>query len=281
MAPALVGVSVAQISLMINSQIASHLGTGAVSTLVYADRLMELPTALLGVALGVVLTPQMSAARARGDAAGYSGLLDWGLRLVLLLALPCAVALIVFGQPMVAVLFHRGAFDANAVAMTTLAVMGYGAGVIGLVGVKVAAPAYYAQQDMATPMRVAIVALVLTQVLNAALILGAGMGVAALALSIGLAANANAAILLWGLRRRGHYAPTAGWSGFALKVVLASAVMGALMAAMAHQVDWLALGRTEALRVGAMALALALAAAVYFGVLALLGLRLRSFMRKA
>ena len=281
MAPALVGVSVAQISLMINSQIASHLGTGAVSTLVYADRLMELPTALLGVALSVVLTPQMSAARARGDAAGYSGLLDWGLRLVLLLALPCAVALLVFGQPMVAVLFHRGAFDANAVAMTTLAVMGYGAGVIGLVGVKVAAPAYYAQQDMVTPMRVAIVALVLTQVLNAALILGAGMGVAALALSIGLAANANAGILLWGLRRRGHYAPTAGWGGFTLKVVLASAVMGALMAAMAQQVDWLALGRTEALRAGAMALALALAAAVYFGVLALLGLRLRSFMRKA
>jgi len=281
MAPALVGVSVAQISLIINSQIASHLGTGAVSTLVYADRLMELPTALLGVALSVVLTPQMSAAQARGDGAGYSGLLDWGLRLVWLLALPCAVALMVFGQPMVAVLFHRGAFDAQAVAMTTLAVMGYGAGVIGLVGVKVAAPAYYAQQDMATPMRVAIVALVLTQVLNAALILGAGMGVAALALSIGLAANANAAILLVGLKRRGHYTPAPGWGRFALKVVVASALMGGLMFAMAQRLDWLALGRTEGLRAGAMALALALSAAVYFGVLRLLGLRLRSFMRKA
>ena len=281
MAPALVGVSVAQISLIINSQIASHLGTGAVSTLVYADRLMELPTALLGVALSVVLTPQMSAARARNDAAGYSGLLDWGLRLVWLLALPCAVALVVFGQPMVAVLFHRGAFDAQAVAMTTLAVMGYGAGVIGLVGVKVAAPAYYAQQDMATPMRVAIVALVLTQVLNAALILGAGMGVAALALSIGLAANANAAILLVGLKRRGHYTPAPGWGPFALKVVAASALMGGLMFAMAQRLDWLALGRTEGLRAGALALALALSAAVYFGVLRLLGLRLRSFMRKA
>lgn len=281
MAPALVGVSVAQISLIINSQIASHLGTGAVSTLVYADRLMELPTALLGVALSVVLTPQMSAAQARGDAAGYSGLLDWGLRLVWLLALPCAVALMTFGQPMVAVLFHRGAFDAQAVAMTTLAVMGYGAGVIGLVGVKVAAPAYYAQQDMSTPMRVAIVALVLTQVLNAALILGAGMGVAALALSIGLAANANAAILLVGLKRRGHYTPAPGWGSFALKVVAASALMGGLMFAMAQRLDWLALGRTEGLRAGAMALALALSAAVYFGVLRLLGLRLRSFMRKA
>lgn len=281
MAPAMVGVSVAQISLMINSQIASHMGTGAVSTLVYADRLMELPTALLGVALSVVLTPQMSAARARGDAAAYSGLLDWGLRLVLMLALPCAVALAVFGQPMVATLFHRGAFDDHAVATTTLAVMGYGAGVVGLVGVKVAAPAYYAQQDMRTPMRVAIGALVFTQLLNAGLIGGLGMGVAALALSIGLAANANAAMLVWGLRRRGHYRPAAGWGAFVLRVVLASAVMGAGMALAGRHVDWLTLGRHEALRAGAMAAALLAAAGLYFGMLALLGIRLRSFMRKA
>ena len=281
MAPALVGVSVAQISLMVNSQIASHLGTGAVSTLVYADRLMELPTALLGVALGVVLTPQLAAAKASGDEVGYSGLLDWGLRLVLLLALPCAVALLVFAQPMVAVLFHRGAFDGHAVTMTTLAVMGYGAGVIGLVAVKVAAPAYYAQQDMQTPMRVAIVSLVLTQVLNAGLIGGLGMGVSALALSIGLAANANAGLLLWGLKRRGLYQPAPGWLAFAWRVVLASAVMGGLMALAARQIDWLALGRHEILRAGAMALTLAAAAALYFAVLALLGLRRSSFMRRA
>jgi putative peptidoglycan lipid II flippase len=281
MAPALVGVSVAQISLMINSQIASHLGTGAVSTLVYADRLMELPTALLGVALGVVLTPQLSAAKASGDTAGYSGLLDWGLRLVLLLALPCAVALLVFAQPLVAVLFHRGAFDAGAVAMTTLAVMGYGAGVIGLVAVKVAAPAYYAQQDMQTPMRVAIGALMLTQLLNAGLIGGLGMGVAALALSIGLAANANAGLLLWGLKRRGLYQPAPGWLAFAWRVALASALMGGMMALAARQIDWLALGRHEAVRAGAMALTLAAAAALYFAVLALLGLRRSSFMRRS
>ena len=281
MAPALVGVSVAQISLMINSQIASHLGTGAVSTLVYADRLMELPIALLGVALGVVLTPQLSAAKAVGDQAVYSGLLDWGLRLVLLLALPCAVALLVFAQPMVATLFHRGAFDARAVAMTALAVMGWGVGVLGLVAIKVAAPAYFAQHDMQTPMRMAMVALLLTQLLNALLIWGLGMGVAALALSIGLAANANAALLLWGLKRRGLYQPAPGWPGFAWRVALASALMGCLMATVARQIDWLALGRFEALRAGAMALALAAAAGLYFGLLALLGIRRRSFMRQA
>jgi putative peptidoglycan lipid II flippase len=280
MAPALVGVSVAQISLMINSQIASHLGTGSVSTLVYADRLMELPTALLGVALSVVLTPQLSAAKAQGDGLAYSSLLDWGLRLVVVLALPCGVALLVFAEPLVAVLFHRGAFDARAVSMTTLAVMGYGAGVIGLVGVKVAAPAYFAQQDMRTPMRVAIFALLLTQVLNAAFIWGLDMGVAALALSIGLAANANALVLLWGLKRRGSYLPAPGWAGFAWRVVLASGLMGALMALAAHQFDWLAMGRNELQRAGAMALSLAASALLYFGVLGLLGIRAGSFMRK-
>ena len=280
MAPALLGVSVAQISLMINSQIASHLGTGAVSTLVYADRLMELPIALLGVALGVVLTPQLSAAKAVGDQARYSGLLDWGLRLALLLALPCAVALLVFAQPMVATLFHRGAFDSRAVAMTTLAVMGWGVGVLGLVAMKVVAPAFFARQDMRTPMWVAIGALGLTQLLNAGLILGLGMGVAALALSIGLAANANAGLLLWLLRRRGLYQPAAGWAGFAGRVLLASAVMGAGLAVAARRIDWLVLGSHEWGRAGAMAAVLGLSAAVYFGLLALLGIRARSFMRQ-
>ena len=281
MGPALIGVSVAQLSLMINSQIASHMGVGAVSTLVYADRLMELPTALLGVALGVVLTPQLSAARAQGDMAAYSGLLDWGLRLVLLLALPCAVALLVFAQPMVAVLFHRGAFGAAAVQGTTLAVMGYGAGVLGLVAIKIAAPAYYAQQDVKTPMRVAIVALLLTQVFNALFIWGLGMGVAALALSIGLAANANAAILLVGLYRRGSYRPQAGWWTLILKVALACAAMGALMWLADRRIDWLTLGQHEGQRALAMAATLGAAAALYFGALGLMGVRPSSFRRKA
>ena len=156
MAPALLGVSVAQLSLLINTQIASHMGVGAVSWLTYADRLMEFPTALLGVALGVVLMPQLSAAQGRGDAGAYSGLLDWGLRLVLLLALPCAVALLVFPQPLVAVLFQRGAFSAHDVHQTVHALMGYGVGLMGLVGVKVLAPGFYARQDIRTPVKIAI-----------------------------------------------------------------------------------------------------------------------------
>lgn len=278
MGPALIGVSVAQVSLMINSQIASWLGEGAVSTLVYADRLMELPTALLGVALGVVLTPQLAAARAQADAAVYSALLDWGLRLALLLALPCAVALVVFAQPLVAVLFHRGAFGAHAVGTTGAAVMGYGVGLMGIVGVKVLAPAYYAQQDMRTPMRVALVALVLTQVLNALTV--PWLGVSALALSIGLAASANAALLLRGLRRRGSYTPQPGWRGFFVRVAVANLALGGALAG-ARRIDWLALGRHEGERALAMAAVLAGVAAGYFGLLRLLGLDWRALMRKS
>ncbi len=278
MGPALLGVSVAQVSLMINSQIASHLGEGAVSSLVFADRLMELPTALLGVTLGVVLTPQLSAAQARQDAQAYSALLDWGLRLVLLLALPSAVALLAFAQPMVAVLFHRGAFSAAAVQVTGAAVMGYGVGLLGLVAVKVLAPGYYAQQDMRTPMRIGIAVLVLTQVFN--LLLLRWLGVSALALSIGLAASVNAAWLLWGLRRRGSYLPQPGWLALIWRVALASLVMAAGMVVAALRIDWIAMGANEALRAGAMALALSLSAALYFSVLRLLGLDLRQLLRR-
>src|SRR5690606_33413072 len=142
MAPALLGVSVAQISSLINTQIASHLGAGAVSWLTYADRLMEFPTALLGVALGVVLLPQLSKAQASGDQAQFSGLLDWGLRLVMLLALPAAVALLVFATPLVSVLYHYGRFGDADVQQTVLALMGYGVGLMGLIGVKILAPGF-------------------------------------------------------------------------------------------------------------------------------------------
>ncbi|HEV8315739.1 MAG TPA: murein biosynthesis integral membrane protein MurJ [Burkholderiaceae bacterium] len=280
MAPALLGVSVAQLSLLINLQIASYVAVGAVSWLNYADRLMEFPTALLGVALGVVLTPQLSAAQARDDVAAYSSLLDWGLRMVVLLALPCAAALVLFAEPMVAVLFHRGAFHADDVRQTTSAVMGYGVGLMGIVGVKVAAPGYYARQDMRTPVRIAIIVLVLTQVMNLVFVGGLHLGVAGLSLSIGLAAMVNASWLLWGLHKLGTYQPLPGWGGFALRVVAATVALGAALAAAAYFIDWIALGEHELLRAGAIALVLGGAALLYFAVLRLLGLNLKQFVRR-
>ncbi len=278
MAPALLGVSVAQVSLVINTQIASHVGVGAVSWLTYADRLMEFPTALLGVALGVVLLPQLSAARAGDDAEAYSGLLDWGLRLVLMLALPCALALLVFPQALIAVLFHYGAFAARDVQMTVLALQGYGIGLLGLVGLKILAPGFYAREDVKTPMKVALVALVLTQLMNLAFV--PWLGHAGLALSIGLAALFNAATLLVLLRRRGLYRPAPGWGGFALRVGAASAVLGGLLALAARHIDWIGLQAHWGQRAGWMALVLGGVALVYFLQLHLSGLQLRQFLRR-
>ncbi len=279
MAPALLGVSVAQISLLINTQIASHVGVGAVSWLTFADRLMEFPTALLGVALGVVLLPQLSAAQAGQDAGRYAGLLDWGLRLVVLLALPCAAALLVFPEPLVAVLYHYGAFTARDVAQTVAALRGYGLGLIGLVGVKVLAPGFYARQNIRTPVLIAVVVLLATQAMN--LVFVPWLGHAGLALSIGLGALLNAACLLVGLLRSGAYTPAPGWAGFGLRVLLATAALAAALAWAARAIDWIGLAPQWGLRIALMAAVLGGVAVLYFALLALAGLRPHQFLRHA
>ena len=278
MAPALVGVSVAQISVVLNTQIASHLGVGAVSSLEWAARLMEFPTGLLGVALGVVLIPQLSAANGRNDAQAYSGLLDWGLRLVLMLALPCAVALLVFPKALLAVLLQRGAFDAAAVQQTANALMGYGVGLMGLVGVKILAPGFYARQDTRTPVKIAIVVLVLTQLLN--LVFVPWFGNAGLALSVSLGAMVNALWLFIGLRRVGAYTPEPGWRGFAARVFVASALLGALLFWAERRIDWVGLVNHQGQRIGWLVLCLGGAALLYFGTLLASGLKLQQFMRR-
>lgn len=278
MAPALIGVSVAQISLLINTQIASHLGAGSVSWLTYADRLMEFPTAMLGVALGVVLLPQLAAARAAKDDARYSRLLDNGLRLVVLLSLPCAVALLVFPAPLVAVLYHYGAFTYHDVGQTSVALMGYGAGLLGLVAIKVLAPGFYARQDTKTPVKIAVVVLVLTQLMN--LMFVPWLNHAGLALSIGLAALVNAGWLLVGLVRRGAYQPLPGWTRFLFQVVVASGLMGALLYWFSIQADWITLRIEPFRRIGLLAGCITGAALLYFLVLTGLGLKLRQFLRQ-
>jgi putative peptidoglycan lipid II flippase len=278
MAPALLGVSVAQISLLINTQIASHVGVGAVSWLTYADRLMEFPTALLGVALGVILIPQLSTAQAQQDMQKYSDLLDWGLRLVCMMALPCAVALLVFPQPLVAVLYHHGAFNAADVAQTVRALQGYGVGLMGLIAVKILAPGFYAKQDIRTPVKIAISVLILTQVLNVVFV--PLWGHAGLALSIGLAALVNALWLFIGLRRGQLYRPAPGWGMFLLKVGAATFLLGAVLVWGAQTLDWVALRAQPGLRISWLTLYLASAAAVYFSSLWLMGVRLKQFIKQ-
>lgn len=265
MAPALLGVGVAQISLMINTQIASYLQAGSVTWLFYADRLMEFPTALLGVALGVVLTPYLAAAKAAQDAPQYSAMLDWGLRMVFVLALPCAVGLLLFAKPLVASLFHYGALRDSDVNQIALALMGYGVGLLGLVAIKVLAPGYYASQDMRTPVKIAVAVLVFTQLLNAVLV--PWIGHAGLALSIGLGALLNALWLLLGLMRRGAFVPSPGWWRFGFQVLAGVVALAIFLWWASQAVDWVGLRATPWLRLGHLAWMLCASAVVYFGVL--------------
>ena len=278
MLPALLGVGVAQISLLINTQIASHLSPGSVSWLTYADRLMEFPTAILGVALGAVLMPQLAAARAKGDQDAYAAMLDWGLRLVVLLALPCAAALLVFSQALVSVLYHYGAFTDRDVQQTTLALTGYGVGLLGLVAIKVLAPGYYASQDIKTPVKIAVIVLCFTQLMN--LVLVPYLAHAGLALSIGLGALLNAAWLWVGLMRKGIYKPLPGWRVFGARVLFASLVLTGFLAWASFAFDWLAMRQQVWGRLGTMALVLVGSAVLYFACLRLTGLRLQSLVRR-
>ena len=278
MLPALLGVSVAQVSLLINTQIASHLATGSVSWITYADRLMELPTALLGVALGVVLMPQLASARAKQDDERYSAMLDWGLRLVVVLSVPCMVALLVFAKPLVAVLYHYGAFADRDVQQTTLALAGYGVGMVGIVAIKVLAPGYFAKHDMRTPMLIAVAVLVFTQMMN--LVLVPYLQHAALTLSIGVGAVINATWLLVGLLRRGSYRPLPGWGRFALQVVAASALLAVLLAWGAQHFDWVEMKAQRLQRIGLLAAMMVAAAVLYFGALWAAGLKLRQLLRR-
>jgi putative peptidoglycan lipid II flippase len=277
MGPATLGVSVAQVSLLINTNIATWLKPGSVTWLSFADRLMEFPTAILGVALGTVLLPSLSAAHARKDYDTYSHLIDAGLRLTLLLGLPAVLGMALLSDGLVATLFNYGAFHASDVQQTRLAVIAYSVGLIGLLSVKILAPGFYARQDIRTPVKIAVAVLVLTQVFN--LIFVPLYAHAGLALSIGLGACVNSATLLVVLRRRGAYRPEPGWGRFMLRILPALAGMAALLGYADSRLDWIALQAHAGQRVLWLAAVMAASAAVYFAMLFAAGFRPADFGR--
>jgi putative peptidoglycan lipid II flippase len=278
MGPAVLGVSVAQVSLLINTIFASFLGTGSVSWLYYADRLMEFPAGMLGAALGTILLPSLAKYHAGEKFDEYSRLLDWGLRLTLLLAAPAALALAIIAVPLIATLVHQGAFTADDVFKTRDALTAYSIGLLGLILVKVLAPGFYARQNVRTPVKIALVSLFVTQILNLALI--GWLKHAGLALSIGLAACLNAALLYRGLRRHNIYTPQPGWPVFYGKLAIAMLAMGiTLWFATGDAADWLRWGLLE--RLLRLAIIVGIGAAVYFATLWITGFRLRDFKRRA
>ncbi len=278
MGPAVFGVSIAQISLIINTIFASFLVAGSVSWLYYADRLMEFPSGVLGAALGTILLPSLSKCHAAEDPAEYSRLLDWGLRLTFMLALPSALALGMISVPLLSTFFQRGAFLAHDVLMTSHALIGYSVGLIGMILVKILAPGFYARQDIRTPVKIGIATLVATQLMNAIFI--GWIAHAGLALSIGLGACLNSAILFYFLRKKGIYQPEPGWPVYFLKIGLAVAALAlTLKLGMGTEASWLnGSGWSRITRLTAL---VAGGVLVYFSALGLMGFRPRDFSRRA
>jgi putative peptidoglycan lipid II flippase len=283
MVPALLGVSVAQISLIINTNIASRLPAGSVSWITYSDRLMEFPTALLGVALGTVLLPSLARAYNEGDTSKFSNLIDWGLRLSMLLAVPATVGLALFSEPLTAMLFHYGKFTTRDVTMTQVAVVGYAVGLIGLISIKILAPGFYAVKDIKTPVKVAIGVLILTQILNYLLVPffeNAGMGHVGLTLSISVGAIVNAGILLALLIKRKNYRPASGWAMFMLQILGASLAMAAHLSYFADRFDWLEMHGAPLRRAVITLFIIVSAASVYGAVLLIMGLNPKSYLKR-
>jgi putative peptidoglycan lipid II flippase len=278
MAPAILGVSVSQISLIINTIFASFLSQGAVSWMYYADRLMEFPSGVLGVALGTILLPSLSKSVASGDHQEYSRLLDWGLRLCFLLALPATVALGLLAKPLTVALFQYGKFSAFDAMMTQRALVAYSIGLMGLILVKVLVPGFYARQDIKTPVKIGIATLVMTQLMNLMFI--GPLQHAGLSLSIGLASCINAGLLFWQLRRQRLFAPQPGWTMFLVKMVTAVVVMSLVLLALnLWMPPWAQGNMTE--RLLRLLLVVVVGAGSYFASLAVLGFRPKDFSRRS
>jgi putative peptidoglycan lipid II flippase len=239
---------------------------------------MELPSGVLGVALGTILLPILAKTYASKDRQEYSRILDWGLRLCFVLVLPCTLALGILAKPLTVSLFQYGQFDAHDALMTQRALVAYSVGLLGIIMIKVLAPGFYAQQNIRTPVKIAIFTLIVTQLLN--LIFIGPLQHAGLALAISGGACINAGLLLWQLLRQGLFQPQPGWAKYLFKLVLAVAVMsGVLLGLMQVMPAWDEGHMLERfIRLGGL---VAAGLVAYFGMLLLLGFRLKDFARKA
>ena len=238
MIPALFGVSVSQINLLFDTFIASFLMTGSISWLYYADRLLEFPLGLFGIAIATVILPALSRKHVDAQGAGFSHTMDWGVKAILLLGLPAMFGLIVLAKPMLMVLFMRGEFTYDDAVMASYSLMAYGSGLLSFMMVKVLAPGYYSRQDTKTPVRFGIIAMLSNIVFN--LILAIPFGYVGLAIATSMSALLNAGLLYRGLHVAGVYRVSKQTVYFFAKTVVAVAVMVVvLMALLPSESVWL------------------------------------------
>ena len=279
MLPGIFGSSVAQVSLLLDSIIASFFVVGSVTWLYSADRLVEFPMGVFSIALATVILPGLAAHHSENDQETFNATLDWALRLTLTVVVPAAIGLLMLSGPLIATIFGYGAFTHRDVLMCGYALMAYSFGLVGFSMVKVLAPGYYARQDTKTPVKVGLVALGVNMGFNLAvvvpaLLLGFPIPHVLLAVSTGISAVVNSTLLYRGLKREGIYRPTPAWRKLLPQIALASVAMAAFLWWISG--DWEAwFGWSATRRVVWLGIAVVGGGTVYFGALALAGLRPR------
>ena len=282
MLPAILGTSVVQINLLVDTLIASFLAAGSISWLYFGDRFVELPLALFGIAIGTVILPRLARQHNQADAAAFGRSLDWALRLAMLVALPSMVGLIVLSVPILATLIQYQAFTPQDTDMTAMALAAYALGLPGFILIKVLAPGFFARQDTKTPVKIAVIAMLWNMALNGAFVLpwylsGTPGAHAGLALATAASAYINAGLLYRGLRREGIYQPGPGLVRLRVGLPVALAVMTGILVALTPEFgQWSEWGAgTRALALAGLILA---GAASMLLVLLAAGLRPRHFL---
>lgn len=276
MLPALFGVSVGQINLLLDTVLASFLETGSLSWLYYSDRLLELPLALFGITIATVILPSLSREHAEDGREEFGRTLDWAIRMVLLVGVPASIALVLLSEALITTLFYQGAMTERDVEMAALSLSAYGIGLLGHMMVKVLAPGFFSRQDTKTPVRYGIIALVSNMVLNLALVWQ--FRHAGLALATSLSAFINAGLLWYGLRQAGVLVRVPGWAAFATRIIAANVAMCAVLIMLTPDRDmWFDMAFWQ--RFGAMLMICVVGAAAYFLMLLATGFRVKEMVR--
>ena len=275
MVPALFGVSVGQVNLLIDTLFASLLVVGSVSWLYYSDRLMEFPLGVFGVAISTVILPHLSRHHASQSKESFSMTIDWALRTVLLVGIPAAVVLAIMAGPILSTLFQHGHFDAEDVLMARQSLAAFAIGIAPFMLVKILASGFYAKQDMRTPVRIGVVAMFANMVLNVMLIWP--LAHAGIALATSLAALINMGCLYHLLRKRGFYSPRDGWRLFSIRLFLANAVIALWLWFGAGEIsEWTA--AVTSWRVLHLGFLLSTTVVLYFAVLWVTGIRIQHLL---
>ena len=272
--PALFGVSVTQINLLLDTVIASFLITGSISWLYYADRLLEFPLGLFGIGIATVILPSLSKLHSKNSPAEFRATLDWGIRVISLFGWPALAGLMVLAQPIIMVLFMRGEFDQQTVIQVSMALFAYLSGLLSFMFIKILAPGYYARQDTKTPVKIGIVAMVANMAFN--LMLAPFIGYVGLALATTLSATLNAWLLYRGLKASGVYDLSTKTLFFIGKLMLSAIVMALVVNQLSSDFDvWLAMGFLQ--QVQQLSLCIGLGVVSYLVMIIILGIRLSDF----